>query len=50
MVDSDRQGHFQIEARVDGRFIDFIVDTGASLVVLRKSSAGVAGIRALLEQ
>src|SRR5262245_240603 len=45
MVESDRQGHFQVEARVDGRFIDFVVDTGASLVVLRESSAAVAGIR-----
>jgi len=45
MVDSDRQGHFQVEARVDGRFIDFVVDTGASLVVLRESSAAIAGIR-----
>jgi aspartyl protease family protein len=45
MVESDRQGHFQLEARVDGRFIDFVVDTGASLVVLRESSAAMAGIR-----
>jgi aspartyl protease family protein len=45
MVEGDRQGHFQVEARVDGRFIDFVVDTGASLVVLRESSAAVAGIR-----
>src|SRR5262245_38314956 len=45
MVESDRQGHFQVEARVDGRFIDFVVHTGASLVVLRESSAAVAGIR-----
>jgi aspartyl protease family protein len=45
MVESDRQGHFQVEARVEGRFIDFMVDTGASLVVLRESSAALAGIR-----
>ena len=45
MVESDRQGHFQVEARVEGRFIDFVVDTGASLVVLRESSAALAGIR-----
>jgi aspartyl protease family protein len=41
---SDRQGHFQVEARVEGRFVDFVVDTGASLVVLRESSAALAGI------
>ena len=45
MVEGDRQGHFQVEARVEGRFIDFVVDTGASLVVLRESSAALAGIR-----
>jgi aspartyl protease family protein len=45
MLESDRQGHFQVEARVEGRFIDFVVDTGASLVVLRESSAALAGIR-----
>ena len=45
MVESDRQGHFQVEARVEGRFVDFVVDTGASLVVLRESSAALAGIR-----
>ena len=44
-LESDRQGHFQVEARVEGRFVDFIVDTGASLVVLRESSAALAGIR-----
>ena len=45
MLESDRQGHFQVEARVEGRFVDFVVDTGASLVVLRESSAAQAGIR-----
>jgi aspartyl protease family protein len=45
MVDSDRQGHYQVEARIDGRFVDFMVDTGASVVVLRESSAAQAGIR-----
>src|SRR5262245_58371113 len=45
MLESDRQGHFQVEARVEGRFMDFVVDTGASLVVLRESSAAMAGVR-----
>jgi aspartyl protease family protein len=45
MLESDRQGHFPVEARVEGRFVDFVVDTGASLVVLRESSAALAGIR-----
>ena len=45
IVESDRQGHFQIDARVEGRFVDFVVDTGASLVVLRESTAANVGIR-----
>ena len=44
-LDSDRQGHFPVEARIDGRTIDFIVDTGASLVILRESDAARIGIR-----
>jgi len=44
IVESDRQGHFQVEARVEGRFVDFVVDTGASLVVLRESTAATVGI------
>jgi len=39
VLSSDRAGHFQVDARVDGRSIDFMVDTGASLVILRESSA-----------
>src|SRR5665647_3093897 len=45
MLDADRQGHFKVEARIDGRHIDFMVDTGASLVVMRESDAAQAGIR-----
>ena len=45
ILESDRQGHFQAEARVEGRFVDFVVDTGASLVVLRESTAALVGIR-----
>jgi len=45
MVEADRLGHFQVDARVEGRNVDFIIDTGASLVVLRESDAGRVGIR-----
>jgi len=38
-------GHFQTEARVDGRRIEFIVDTGASHIALRESDAARLGIR-----
>jgi aspartyl protease family protein len=47
MLDSDRQGHFKVEARIDGRRLNFMVDTGASLVVLRESTAAEVGIRPL---
>jgi aspartyl protease family protein len=39
VISSDRAGHFQVDARIDGRSIDFLVDTGASLVILRESAA-----------
>jgi aspartyl protease family protein len=44
-LDSGRDGHFPLEARIEGRRIDFIVDTGASLVVLRESDAAQIGVR-----
>ncbi len=44
-LESDRRGHFRVEGRIDGRRVNFLVDTGASLVVLRESDAAEAGIR-----
>jgi aspartyl protease family protein len=43
-VRSDRLGHFQVEGAVDGRRLDFMVDTGASLVALRERDAARLGI------
>jgi aspartyl protease family protein len=43
-LQSDGRGHFQVQARVDGRWIDFLVDTGASLIALRESSAAKLGV------
>jgi len=43
-LSSDVQGHFQVDARVDGARVPFMVDTGASMVVLRESDAAMAGI------
>jgi aspartyl protease family protein len=43
-LDGDRYGQFKVEARVDGRPIDFMVDTGASTVALRESTAARLGI------
>jgi aspartyl protease family protein len=43
-LQSDSRGHFQVDARVDGRRIDFMVDTGASVIALRESAAARLGI------
>jgi len=43
-VRSDARGHFQVEGAVDGRRLDFMVDTGASMVVLRERDAARLGI------
>jgi aspartyl protease family protein len=43
-VQSDRQGHYQVEGAVDGRRVDFMVDTGATVVALRERDAGRLGI------
>lgn len=44
VLQSDRRGHFRVDARIDGRLIDAVVDTGASLVVLNESAAARLGI------
>jgi aspartyl protease family protein len=41
----DGSGHFRTEGRIDGRRVDFLVDTGATAVVLRASTAAQLGIR-----
>ena len=38
-------GHFYVDAKVNGRNIALVVDTGASIVALRESDARRAGIR-----
>lgn len=43
-VDSDRLGHFRVDARIDGQSIDFLVDTGASVIALRETDAARARI------
>jgi aspartyl protease family protein len=42
---SGRDAHFELTARIAGRPVDFIVDTGATLVILRESDAAGMGIR-----
>src|SRR6187402_1455301 len=43
-LQSDRSGHFQVEGSVDGRRLDFMVDTGATVIALRERDAGKLGI------
>ena len=45
VIAPDRQGHFRVEARVDGRRLDFMVDTGASVIALTAKDAARLGIR-----
>lgn len=44
-LQSGRGGHFEADARINGRTIGFLVDTGASRVVLRETDAARIGIR-----
>lgn len=43
-VEPDRQGHFRVDARVDGRRLGFMIDTGATLIALTQSAAGQLGV------
>jgi aspartyl protease family protein len=36
-------GHFEVDARVDGRRIAFMIDTGATVIALRESDAARLG-------
>jgi aspartyl protease family protein len=44
-VRRDKRGHFQVQARVDGRHMDFLVDTGASVVAIPEKEAARLGVR-----
>ena len=44
-IPRDARGHFQTDGRIDGQRIDFMVDTGASVVALNERSAARFGLR-----
>jgi aspartyl protease family protein len=46
-IPRDARGHFMLEARVDGRRLQFMVDTGATVIALRESAAARLGVRPL---
>jgi aspartyl protease family protein len=39
-----RGGHFWTDARIDGRRVEFVVDTGATTIALRESDAARLGL------
>ena len=41
----DARGHFRTDGRIDGQRVDFMVDTGASMVALNEKSAARFGLR-----
>lgn len=43
-VERDARGHFEIDGRIDGRRLTFVVDTGASVIALTASAAAQLGI------
>jgi aspartyl protease family protein len=43
----DRQGHFRVEARIEGRQLAFMVDTGASVIALTARDAARLNLRPL---
>ncbi len=44
VIPRDERGHFQVDGRVDGRRIKFMVDTGASVIALTTAAAAALGI------
>jgi len=44
-IQTDPRGHFRAAGRIDGQRINFMVDTGASMVALNETSAARFGLR-----
>jgi aspartyl protease family protein len=45
VLNRGRGGHFWTDAKIDGRRVEFVVDTGASAIALRESDAARLGFR-----
>jgi aspartyl protease family protein len=50
VITPSRGGHFRVTGRVDGRGIDFMVDTGASVIALKPEDAATLGIRSIASE
>ena len=44
VVNKQERGRFKVEGRIDGRRMDFLVDTGATVIALRMQDAARLGI------
>jgi aspartyl protease family protein len=44
VISPGSNGHFEVQGRVDGRRMDFMVDTGASVIALTARDASMLGI------
>jgi aspartyl protease family protein len=45
VIPRDSRGHFQVNGRVDGKHMGFLVDTGASVIALTERDAARLGLR-----
>jgi aspartyl protease family protein len=43
-IDADERGHFQADTRINGRAVEALVDTGATLVALNRTTARQVGL------
>ena len=44
-IPRDARGHFQADGRIEGQRVNFMIDTGASMVALNEKSAAQFGLR-----
>jgi len=45
VIPPSSNGHFHVEGRIDGRRLNFMVDTGASVIALTERDAAMLGIQ-----
>jgi aspartyl protease family protein len=45
VIGRDSRGHFQADARIEGQHIEFMIDTGASVIALTEADAIRIGVR-----